>query len=125
MSYIPPVSRIFTHSISPSRYLGEVVCKKHPELKGERYIANRLCVGCKRDKNAEKRQTPEALAKRADQARLRREMETYKREMHVKLMEMIRQKCVDIALEKKTGFAWRQHWMEAIDRLREEGIVPK
>lgn len=31
------------------------VCKKHPDLKGQRYISNACCVGCNREHNEARR----------------------------------------------------------------------
>lgn len=40
-------------SESPTRYFGKV-CEKHPELSGERRLANRSCVACSREKVQER-----------------------------------------------------------------------
>jgi 5-methylcytosine-specific restriction endonuclease McrA len=40
-------------SESPTRYFGKV-CEKHPELNGERRLANRSCVACSREKVQER-----------------------------------------------------------------------
>lgn len=36
--------------MSPKRFLGRV-CEKYPELQGERYISNRDCLGCIRNRS--------------------------------------------------------------------------
>ena len=46
-----------------TRYLGKV-CAKHPQLKGERYIANSLCRGCGIERSAEwNKKNPERVAR--------------------------------------------------------------
>ena len=50
---------------SAKHYFGKV-CAKHPELRGERYRCNWVCVRCAAAQSREQNRTPEGLARRRD-----------------------------------------------------------
>lgn len=93
----------------PTRYFGKV-CLKHPELNGERRLANRSCVACSREAVHERqRKKREAGDEQFLEMRRRHVRESYYRD-HEKSKE----------LGKKNAAAYRQRHPEAMERWNEK-----
>jgi len=95
-------------SESPTRYFGKV-CEKHPELNGERRLANRSCVACSREKVQERqRKKREEGDAQFLEMRRRHVRDSYYRD-HEKSKE----------LGKKNASAYRKRHPEALEREAE------
>lgn len=96
----------------PTRYFGKV-CSKHPELEGERRLANRSCVACSRESVHERqRKKREAGDEQFLEMRRRHVRDSYYRN-HEKSKE----------LGKKNAVAYRErhpeYWERQTDRLKQ------
>lgn len=94
---------------SPTRYFGKV-CEKHPELNGERRLANRSCVACSREQVHERqRKKREEGDQQFLEMRRRHVRESYYRD-HEKSKE----------LGKENAAAYRKRHPEALERWNEK-----
>jgi hypothetical protein len=93
---------------SPTRYFGKV-CDKHPELNGERRLANRSCVACSREKVHERQRK-----KREEQDPQFLEMRRrHVRESYYRDHERSKQR------QRKNAEAHRQRHPESMERWNE------
>lgn len=83
-------SRSKADAAGAKRYFG-MVCKKHPELNGERSARNAVCIGCNRDKMRQRRANNPEYHRRAT------------RLAYEKWYQINREKVLAKGREKRTG----------------------
>lgn len=102
-------------ALSPNRHWGRA-CRKHPELKGERYLQSKNCVGCAREHQSERSRTPEYRARKSARAKTLEARASRRDQYHCDKERIRDRRLTDEFRAKKREYHCRP---ETRDRLRD------
>lgn len=96
------------------------ICKKHPALKGERYICNSVCVQCGKDYNKE-RHANRTMTVAQEMTNLRSRVRELESEAELLRKNAERFRHIELCCDNGMSKIYGDNWIEVIDGYIEPG----